>query len=406
METGTAEHKILISGGVMILILLSLFGNILVCCAVYYSRNLRARVNYLIVSLAISDILIAAVAMPLWMIFEMTHYMNMSDEAGHRLMTFWMFVDMLGGIASIANLVAISYERLWSVFSPLKHRRYLTNIMLAGIIGLVWGYAIFIAASTIFLFPDWKYRSVYNAVLSFFFPLFLIFTAYAIIFIIVNRSPRSVVSAQDNFKINITICIIIGCFFICWAPHFIFSVLYTHCESCAEHFEDRLWYRSLSMWLHYANSCVNPLVYGIANAQYKEAFKSVFKKVCLCCLFNKETIQSPEPLPIYYPANNKSIDSGKLQVELEPEDKEPLGAVGCNGKQVDVDEMYLPGDYRALPLFPSPGTPRTRRWHSDTSTTTETFLTSSVLESPCFDHAINFDTALLNPESLSRTSYL
>lgn len=391
----------------MILIILSLFGNILVCCAVYYSRNLRARVNYLIVSLAISDILIAAIAMPLWMTFEMTHYMNMSHEAALRLMKFWVFVDILGGIASIANLVAISYERLWSVFSPLKHRRYLTNFMLAGIIGVVWTYAFFVAASTVFLLPEWKYLSLYTSIIGFFFPLFLIFTAYAIIFIIVNRSPRSVVSAQDNFKINITICIIIGFFFVCWAPHFIFSVLNSHCESCSEHFVERLWYRSLTAWLHYANSCVNPLVYGIANVQYKEAFKAVFKKICLTCLYKKESTPSPNPLPIYYPAHNKSIDSAKLQVELEPEDKEPEGAVGgYNRKQVDVDDRYLPGDYRALPQFPSPRTPRTRRWHSDTSTTTETFLSASVLESPCLDDVISFDTALLNPESLSRTSYL
>jgi len=394
----------------MVLILLSLFGNIMVCVAVYHSRHLRARVNYLIVSLAIADIIIASIAMPLWMAFELTSFRNMSHETSIKLMKFQMFIDILGGIASITNLVAISFERLWSVFSPLNHRKYLTNFALLFMIVCAWVYAIFVAATTVAWYRSWDYVILYNAIIGFFFPLFLIMVFYLTIFVIVNRSPRTVVSAQDNFRINLTIYIIIGLFVICWAPHFIFSVLHQHCESCYDHLLENLWYRSLSQWLHYANSCVNPIVYGIANAQYKEAFKSVLKKICLCCFFDKEsTALHNERLPaLFYPNGTNNHDKtttttttitlngcDKLRVELEPDEKEcnqqQRGAVGTTNPH---QHQYLPGDYRALPMFP---VSRTRRWASGMSTTTtETYFPPSLMETTITEDE-NAHTALITP---------
>ena len=441
MEPGTAEYKIVFSAGIMVLIILALLGNILVCCAVYHSRNLRARVNYLIVSLAVSDILVASIAMPLWMKFELTNYLNMSPAAHARLMRVAMFFEILGGIASIANLVAISFERLWSVVSPLNHRRFLTNYTLLFMIVCVWLYAILVSASTVALFDTWEYVTLYNAIVGFFFPLFLIFVAYFTIYVIVNRSPRNVVSAQDSFKINLTICIIIALFVLCWAPHFILSVLHQHCVSCYDHLLDNLWYRSLSTWLRYGNSCVNPIVYGIANAQYKEAFKSVLRKLCQCFFFNSKSDQltehGTERLPsLYFPNGNNHERSSlatsngggggcgdKLQVELEPEDKDPLGGAsggiscynnnrsGCGGGRDKTmpQIMYPEGDYRALPLFqvaPPPLLPqppqqsslqRNRRWTTDTTATTDTYLASSFLMESTIneDYENNVQAALI-----------
>lgn len=422
MEPGTSEYKIVFSAGIMTLIVLALLGNTLVCCAVYQSRHLRSRVNYLIVSLAVSDLLVATVSMPLWMDFELTGYRNMSPEATARLLRFSMFMEILGGIASIANLVAISFERLWSVISPLNHRRYLTNCTLFFIIMCVWLYAVLVAASTLALFETWHYVTLYNAVVGFFFPLSLIIGAYLTIYVIVNNSPRNVVSSSDSSKINLTICIIIALFVLCWTPHFVFSVLHVHCTSCYDHLLDNLWYRSLSTWLHYGNSCVNPVVYGIANAQYKEAFKTVLRKICRCCFFAKsEPLENTERLPsLYFPNGNhheRSNVSDKLHVELEPEEKDErnnhhqqgaaafnfrtnnntsrdkLGAVCLPPPPLEKREMYLQGDYRALPV--QQHHQRNRRWTSDTVVTTDTYLASSLMESTIDED----ENALINPDN-------
>jgi len=45
--------------------LLTVFGNVLVCLSVYRERNLRTATNFFIVSLAIADLMVAILVMPL-----------------------------------------------------------------------------------------------------------------------------------------------------------------------------------------------------------------------------------------------------------------------------------------------------------------------------------------------------
>ncbi|XP_057307128.1 5-hydroxytryptamine receptor-like [Hydractinia symbiolongicarpus] len=399
MEPGSQEYIIVFSGGIMIIILLSLFGNTLVCFAVYHSRNLRAGVNYLIVSLAVADILIASIAMPIWLFFEITAFNHLSHNTSLILHNIWTFIDILGAIASIANLTAISYERLWSVFSPFKHRRYMTSFTAGVTIFIVWVYAVIVAATNL-MHKDWEYVTIYTACIGFFFPLSLIIIAYVCIFIIVNKSPRNVISQQDNSRINRTICIIVGLFILCWAPFFVTSLLLHKCLSCYMFIIENLWLRSLIKWLHYFNSCLNPLVYGIANAQYKDAFKAVFRQMCFRFVFKNQNENIEElNLPIYYP-RQVSETSKALCIELTPEEKEPDGAIGGFRPINELQEdRYLPGDYRALPSFP---TPRMKRLHSNNTTTTE----ESLLGANCLDDTEALQRALLNPESLTRTSYI
>ena len=408
--SGSPEIIIISSGGVMILILLSLFGNVLVCCAVYHSRKLRTRVNYLIMSLAAADIMVATIAMPIWIYSEITDFQQLSGRATHNLIMFWNFIDILGATASIANLTVISYERLWSVCSPLKHRRYSTNITLASMILFVWLYALILATSTIpFILEKWTV--IYTAVLGFFLPLLLIIVAYFLIVIIVNRSPRNVITPQDNSRINVTICIIIGLFFICWAPHFILSVLSRYCKSCYNFITHNLWIRSLSVWLHYANSCVNPIVYGIANAQYKEAFKSVLKKICFKCFYDDKT--NPDKMttnqtvtsnflgsPLLFGTQPERIKhkENELCVELSIDNKEQHNTSRYARNELAHDE-YLPGDYRALPVSWNKRKVE-QRW--DSRETESSYLCSS----SSYEDSLTLQRTLLNPESLARTSYL
>lgn len=52
--------------------LLTVFGNVLVCLSVYRERSLQTATNYFIVSLAIADIMVAVLVMPLAVYVEVT----------------------------------------------------------------------------------------------------------------------------------------------------------------------------------------------------------------------------------------------------------------------------------------------------------------------------------------------
>ena len=74
LHTFTESEKAIFTTGLTILSLLTLFGNTLVIVAFYKYRPLRTRTNYFIVSLSISDILVALISMPVWAVVIMTDY--------------------------------------------------------------------------------------------------------------------------------------------------------------------------------------------------------------------------------------------------------------------------------------------------------------------------------------------
>ena len=64
--------------------LLTVFGNVLVCLSVYRERNLRTATNFFIVSLAVADIMVAILVMPLAVYVEVGVQITSSREHSVR----------------------------------------------------------------------------------------------------------------------------------------------------------------------------------------------------------------------------------------------------------------------------------------------------------------------------------
>ena len=58
-----------------LVIVLTIFGNAIVCASFYTFRDLRTICNYFIISLAISDILVAILGMPFWLVLQLTDFL-------------------------------------------------------------------------------------------------------------------------------------------------------------------------------------------------------------------------------------------------------------------------------------------------------------------------------------------
>ena len=85
----------------------TVIGNVLVCTAVAIVRRLRTPSNLLIVSLAVSDLLVAVLVMPLAAAYETTG----SWKHGQSVCDMWTSLDVMLCTASILNLCAISIDR-------------------------------------------------------------------------------------------------------------------------------------------------------------------------------------------------------------------------------------------------------------------------------------------------------
>jgi hypothetical protein len=83
-----------------------------------------------------------------------------------------------------------------------------------------------------------------------------------------------------NFKIVKMLVIIIGLFFICWAPIKINNILVGFGKLPNAN-EGVLWHLRIYFFLlSYFNSCVNPVVYAFMSRNFREGFK-ISIKICL-----------------------------------------------------------------------------------------------------------------------------
>ena len=90
----------------------TIVGNVFVMVAISVERQLRLNVaNYLIASLAVADLLVAALVMPLAAVNDVTR----GWPLGRPLCDAWVSFDVLCCTASILHLVAISLDRYWAV---------------------------------------------------------------------------------------------------------------------------------------------------------------------------------------------------------------------------------------------------------------------------------------------------
>ena len=92
----------------IVIIVLTLAGNLLVIAAFALFRKLHTVTNHFVVSLAVTDILVALFSMPMWAAYLVTGPL----WTFHRnLQKIWSCMDILCGVASITHLCFISLER-------------------------------------------------------------------------------------------------------------------------------------------------------------------------------------------------------------------------------------------------------------------------------------------------------
>lgn len=115
-------------------IVVTIIGNILVCVAVCLVRKLRRPCNYLLVSLAVSDLCVAILVMPMALLYEIFGRWNF----GPIVCDVWVSFDVLSCTASILNLCMISVDRYYAITKPLEYGVKRTPRRMIACVSLVW----------------------------------------------------------------------------------------------------------------------------------------------------------------------------------------------------------------------------------------------------------------------------
>ncbi|XP_076599657.1 alpha-2A adrenergic receptor-like [Chaetodon auriga] len=196
----TVQTSVPLTIMVGILILLTVFGNVMVVIAVITSRVLRAPQNLFLVSLACADILVATLVMPFSLANELMGYWYF----GKVWCEIYLALDVLFCTSSIVHLCAISLDRYWSVTQAIKYNLRRTPRRIKCTVVTVWVLAAIISFpplitmkkndgekdSPVCEINEEKWYIIFSSTASFFAPCLIMITVYVRIYLIAKKRTR------------------------------------------------------------------------------------------------------------------------------------------------------------------------------------------------------------------------
>ncbi|XP_069325007.1 D(2) dopamine receptor isoform X2 [Eulemur rufifrons] len=194
-----------------LLIVVIVFGNVLVCMAVSREKALQTTTNYLIVSLAVADLLVATLVMP-WVV-----YLEVVGEWKFSRIHCDIFVtlDVMMCTASILNLCAISIDRYTAVAMPMLYNtRYSSKRRVTVMIAIVWVLSFTISCPLLFGLNNADQNEciianpafvVYSSIVSFYVPFIVTLLVYIKIYIVLRRRRKRVNTKRSSraFRANL-----------------------------------------------------------------------------------------------------------------------------------------------------------------------------------------------------------
>ncbi|XP_038162043.1 trace amine-associated receptor 1-like [Cyprinodon tularosa] len=268
--------------------LLIISGNLLVITSIIYFKQLHTPTNFLILSLAVSDLLVGALVLP----FSSVLSMSSCWYSTHLPCKIRGLFDMLLSVSSILNLCFISVDRYYVVCHPLTYRNKI-NVRVSLILILVsWTFHLLLAVIITFrrigledpsrrckIFSVTK-ESITGSYFAFYIPAIIFLIIYLKILVVAKKQARriqktlkiSVSVSQMEKKANITLAIVVGVFFMCWTPYFLSISFYGMYKIKTPDVMVEIF-----KWIGWSNSMLNPLVYAFFYKWFRRAFKMIIQ---------------------------------------------------------------------------------------------------------------------------------
>ena len=236
---------------------------------VFHRQRSRKRSYFLLISLAVADLMVGLFAIPLFI-------KGSSTEHSYLWRLVSKSFDAFTGLTSIYTLAVISLERLFAILCPLRHRT-LTSRSYIYAIAIPWiAAAVFIAV--IILKPNGRVKHPSYKFFPFLFlitPLLTMCVAYFSIWI-KQKSTKGIRNhrAARESKLTKTLFLVTGASLLTWTPFQIMNNLFLF-----QGLQISLTVSNLSKILQFSNSLVNVVIYPLRIPE----FKTTLKNIIHCC---------------------------------------------------------------------------------------------------------------------------
>ena len=243
-------------------------------------RNLRNRSAYLIINLAVADMLVGGFST-----FDLSYFYGQICRIwkfnSYRLSYFSSAAVFLFLVCSLTNITVISLERLHATYWPFRHRvvkRWIYKALIA-ITWIIAG-AISLANITLRVLREMsKYLYLWNLFNAF--CLTIICISYASIYVKVRHGAHGLYhdhnAATRERKLTATLFIVTFLSLSLWLPYFVTWVVMEASDYLVTP-PFRLFY--FFIFLFHANSLINPILYLIKISGYRRAFIALFRIRC------------------------------------------------------------------------------------------------------------------------------
>ncbi|KAF7202449.1 neuromedin-U receptor 1 [Nothobranchius furzeri] len=308
----------------LVIFLVGVVGNVLTCTVIVRNKVMWTPTNYYLFSLAVSDLLVLLLGMPLELYELWQNYPFLLGKGGCYFKTF-LFETVC--LASILNVTALSIERYIAVVHPLRAKYVVTRTHAKRVILTVWCVSVLCAVPNTSLHgvliihvrstgpagvvnqeipdsaictlvkPRWMYNLTIQLTTFLFFilPMATISVLYMLIGVQLKREKmRQALEAKSGFgkdsfcnirtqqqkarrrQVTKMLFVLVVVFGICWAPFHTDRLMWSFISDWTDsHLEIFEYVHIISGVFFYLSSAVNPILYNLMSTRFREMFKEV-----------------------------------------------------------------------------------------------------------------------------------
>ncbi|XP_028993578.1 trace amine-associated receptor 13c-like [Betta splendens] len=268
--------------------------NLLVIISISHFRQLHSPTNILLLSLAVTDLLVGFMLMPVEIIYtEACWYL------GETLCVLYYVVDYTITSACVANMVLISVDRYIAVCNPLRYSSTVTKRRTQVCVCLCWLCSLLYRFILLYEPLQHPGRSntclgecvvvieniagVVDLVFTFVLPITVIIVLYFRVFVVAlsqaramrlqtaavaARPPGAVAVRKKELKAARSLGVVVLVFLLCFCPYYFPTLAGEDTAVDAASV-------AVQIWLTHFNSCVNPVIYAFFYPWFRRSIKLI-----------------------------------------------------------------------------------------------------------------------------------
>ncbi|XP_072565894.1 neuropeptide Y receptor type 4 isoform X2 [Paramormyrops kingsleyae] len=311
-----------------LVMVLGLLGNVGLICIIARQKEKANVTSILIANLSVSDILVCAFCLPFTVVYTlMDHWIF-----GSVLCRLTPFVQCMSVTVSILSLVLIALERHQLIINPSGWKPSVPQAYLAVVI--IWMLSCFtslpfLAFHLLTMLPESEEKEVcmenwpsqqhklayttWLLVFQYCGPLVFVLICYLRIFMrlrrrrhMLDRSSEENRRMSHSKRINIMLAALVTAFAICWLPLNTFNAVADWHDDAIPHCHHNLVF-SLCHLMAMASTCINPIIYGFLNSNFRKEVKDAVQH---CCCW------PPEADYEHFPLSTMQVEVSRTSLRL------------------------------------------------------------------------------------------